>query len=154
MESAIYNFDFANPTRVIFGKGQIAKLPELIPKDRIVFMTYGGGSIKRNGVYDQVKKALEGYEVMEFGGIEANPDFDTLMKAVRIIKTLDMSRVHLLSVGGGSVNDGTKLIAAACFCETEEDAWKIVYTHGCGITKALPIGCIMTLPAVRNMIVS
>ena len=116
-------------------------------------MTYGGGSIKRNGVYDQVKKALEGYEVMEFGGIEANPDFDTLMKAVRIIKTLDMSRVHLLSVGGGSVNDGTKFIAAACFTETEEDAWNIVYTHGCGITKALPIGCIMTLPAVRYMIV-
>ena len=154
MESAIRNFDFFNPTRVIFGKGQIAKLPELIPKDKIVFMTYGGGSIKRNGVYDQVKKALEGYEVMEFGGIEANPDFDTLMKAVRIIKTLDMSRVYLLSVGGGSVCDGTKLIAATCFCETEEDAWKIVYTHGCGITKALPIGCIMTLPAVRNMIVS
>ena len=90
MESAIYNFELANPTRVVFGKGQIAKLPELIPKDKIVFMTYGGGSIKRNGVYDQVKKALEGYEVMEFGGIEANPDFDTLMKAVRIIKTLDM----------------------------------------------------------------
>ena len=96
MESAIYNFEFANPTRVVFGKGQIAKLPELIPKDKIVFMTYGGGSIKRNGVYDQVKKALEGYEVMEFGGIEANPDFDTLMKAVRIIKTLDMSRSSIV----------------------------------------------------------
>ena len=153
MQTGMRNFNYANITRIVFGKGQIAKLPTLIPPEKKVLLTYGGGSIKRNGVYDQVKKALEGYEVMEFGGIEANPDFDTLMKAVRIIKTLDMSRVYLLSVGGGSVCDGTKLIAAACFCETEEDAWKIVYTHGCGITKALPIGCIMTLPAVRYMIV-
>ena len=75
---AVNNFNFANITRIVFGKGQIAQLPTLIPKDRIVYMTYGGGSIKRNGTYDQVMTALKGYEVHEFGGIEANPDFDTL----------------------------------------------------------------------------
>lgn len=142
------NFDFCNQTRVVFGKNQISKLSELIPKDRIVFITYGGGSIKRNGVYEQVKTALEGYEIMEFGGIEPNPDFDTLMKAVKIIRTLDLNRVLLLSVGGGSVNDGTKFIAGACCLEREEDAWDMVLTGCSKITKALPIGCILTLPAV------
>ena len=104
---AVNNFNFANITRIVFGKGQIAQLPTLIPKDRIVYMTYGGGSIKRNGTYDQVMTALKGYEIHEFGGIEANPDFDTLVKAVAEIKKLDMDRVYLLAVGGGSVADGT-----------------------------------------------
>lgn len=112
-------------------------------------MTYGGGSIKRNGVYDQVKKALDGYEIIEFGGIEPNPDFDTLMKAVNIIRTLDISRVHLLSVGGGSVNDGTKFIAAASYLKDEEEAWDMVLKGASFVTKAIPIGCILTLPAVR-----
>lgn len=148
MESSMFNFDFYNETRVVFGTDQIAKLPELIHKDKLVFMTYGGGSIKRNGVYDQVKKALEGYEIIEFGGIEPNPDFDTLMKAVNIIRTLDMNRVHLLSVGGGSVNDGTKFIAAASYLNDEKEAWDLVLAGGRTITKALPIGCVLTLPAV------
>ena len=145
---AVNNFNFANITRIVFGKGQIAQLPTLIPKDRIVYMTYGGGSIKRNGTYDQVMTALKGYEVHEFGGIEANPDFDTLMKAVAEIKKLDVNRVYLLAVGGGSVADGTKLIAAASKWDKTNDPWDLVLQTAYTITDALPIGVVLTLPAV------
>ena len=148
--SGISNFNFANPTRIVFGKGQIAQLPNLIPKDKIVYMTYGGGSIKRNGVYDQVMEALRGYEVHEFGGIEANPDFDTLKKAVYEIRKLDMSRVFLLSVGGGSICDGTKFIAGACLYKDSEDLWDMVMTHAATCKEALPMGVVLTLPAVWN----
>ena len=148
MSCGIGNFNYANPTRILFGRGQIAQLPNLIDKDRLVFMTYGGGSIKRNGVYEQVMKALEGYEIIEFGGIEANPDFDTLVKAVDQIRKLDMSRVFLLAVGGGSVADGTKFIAAACQYTKSEDLWELVLSSGTGVEVALPMGCVMTLPAV------
>ena len=148
MMKAVNNFNFANTTRIVFGKGQIAQLPTLIPKDRIVYMTYGGGSIKRNGTYDQVMTALKGYEVHEFGGIEANPDFDTLIKAVAEIKKLDMDRVYLLAVGGGSVADGTKLIAAASKWDKTNDPWDLVLQTAYTITDALPIGVVLTLPAV------
>ena len=102
----------------------------------------------RNGVYEQVMKALEGYEIIEFGGIEANPDFDTLVKAVDQIRKLDMSRVFLLAVGGGSVAAGTKFIAAACHYSTSEDLWELVLSAGTGVEVALPMDCVMTLPAV------
>lgn len=148
--SGISNFNFANPTRIVFGKGQIVQLSNLIPKDKIVYMTYGGGSIKRNGVYDQVMEALKGYEVHEFGGIEANPDFDTLKKAVYEIHKLDMSRVFLLSVGGGSICDGTKFIAGACLYKDSEDLWDMVMTHAATCKEALPMGVVLTLPAVGN----
>ena len=148
MEPFMNNFNYANPTRIIFGKGQIAELSSLIPKDRIVYMTYGMGSIKRNGTYEQVMNALKGYEVHEFGGIEANPDFDTLIKAVAEIKKLDMDRVTLLAVGGGSVADGTKFIAAACRYTDSEDAWNMVLTGCSTIKDALPLGVVLTLPAV------
>lgn len=147
--SGISNFNYANPTRIVFGKGEIKKLSELVPKNAIVFMTYGGGSIKRNGVYDQVMEALKGYEIVEFGGIEANPDFDTLVKAVDVVKKLDMSRVFLLAVGGGSVADGTKFIAAACKYTKSDDLWNLVLAGGSDLEDALPMGCVMTLPAVR-----
>ena len=145
------NFNYQNPTRILFGKGQIAQLPSLIAKDCIVYMTYGGGSIKRNGVYDQVKEALKGYSIVEFGGIEANPDFDTLIKAVDEIKKLDMSRVFLLAVGGGSVADGTKFIAAACKYTKSADLWDMVLAGGSDLTEALPMACVMTLPAVPSL---
>ena len=148
MVPTVRNFNYANITRIIFGKGQIAELPSLIPKDRIVYMTYGGGSIKRNGTYEQVMNALKGYEVHEFGGIEANPDFDTLIKAVAEIKKLDMDRVMLLAVGGGSVADGTKFIAAACKYPDPENLWNIVVSAGSVIKDALPVGVVLTLPAV------
>ncbi|CBK25142.2 Iron-containing alcohol dehydrogenase [Blastocystis hominis] len=150
MMKAVNNFNFANTTRIVFGKGQIAQLPTLIPKDRIVYMTYGGGSIKRNGTYDQVMTALKGYEVHEFGGIEANPDFDTLMKAVAEIKKLDVNRVYLLAVGGGSVADGTKLIAAASKWDKTNDPWDLVLQTAYTITDALPIGVVLTLPATGS----
>ena len=148
---AVNNFNFANTTRIIFGKGQIAKLPTQIPKDRIVYMTYGGGSIKRNGTYDQVMAALKGYEIHEFCGIEANPDFDTLMKAVEEIKKMDMDRVFLLAVGGGSVADGTKFIAAACRWNQSNDPWDLVLNTASTIKDALPIGVVLTLPAVCSL---
>ena len=152
MSEEFRNFDYANPTRIVFGKGQIARLPEIIPKDALVFMTYGGGSIKKNGVYDQVMNALKGYEVIEFGGIEANPDFDTLVKAVAILHTLDMDRVFLLAVGGGSVADGTKFIAAAAKYTKSNNLWDMVLAAGADLTDALPLGCVMTLPAVEMYI--
>ena len=148
MADCIRNFDYANPTRILFGKGQIAMLPQVIPKGTTIFMTYGGGSIKRNGVYDQVIKALEGYEIVEFGGIEANPDFDTLVKAVEIIRKMNMDNLFLLAVGGGSVSDGTKFIAAASKYTKTVDPWDMVTSGGKGITGAVPMGCVMTLPAV------
>ena len=105
--SGISNFNYANPTRIVFGKGEIKKLSELVPKNAIVFMTYGGGSIKRNGVYDQVMEALKGYEIVEFGGIEANPDFDTLVKAVDVVKGPAANLVMF--------TDGTETVADNCF---------------------------------------
>ena len=147
MSCGIGNFNYANPTRILFGRGQIAQLPNLIDKDRLVFMTYGGGSIKRNGVYDQVMKALEGYEITECSGVQANPDFDPQVKAVDQIRKLDMSRVFLLPVGGGSVAYGTKFIAAACQYTKSEDLWELILSAGAGVEVAIPMGCVMTLPA-------
>ena len=105
------NFDFYNPTKLMFGQGRIADIAYEIPRNARVLITYGGGSIKSNGVYDEVKAALTGYEVVEFGGIEPNPLYETLMKAVELVKTHKID--YLLAVGGGSFIDGTKFIAAA-----------------------------------------
>ena len=88
------NFEFRNPTKILFGQGQIAKLSKEIDKNRKILLTYGGGSIKKNGVYDQVMKALEGYNVIEFAGIEANPDYNTLMRAVEICKKENKSSME------------------------------------------------------------
>ena len=105
------NFEYKNPTKILFGKGQITCIGKEIPGDCKVMLTFGGGSIKKNGVYDQVRAALQQRPVVDFGGIEPNPDYSTLMKAVRLAgeQKVDL----LLAVGGGSVLDGTKFIAAA-----------------------------------------
>ena len=150
MLSAMKNFNYANITRIVFVKGQIAKLPSLIPSGKKVLLTYGGGSIKRNGVYNQVMDALKGYSVTEFSGIEANPDFDTVVKAVDIVKKLGVDDTFLLAVGGGSVSDGTKFIAAASKYSKTSDPWDMVTSGGKGIESAVPMGCIMTLPAVLD----
>ncbi|MDD3130295.1 MAG: iron-containing alcohol dehydrogenase, partial [Bacteroidales bacterium] len=105
------NFTYYNPTKIIFGENTISRIVREIPSDAVVLMTYGGGSIKKNGAYDQVKKALKNYEILDFGGIEANPQYSTLMKAVELCR--DKQVDFLLAVGGGSVIDGTKFIAAA-----------------------------------------
>ena len=105
------NFTYHNPVRIVFGRGSIAELPKLLPAKAKILMTYGGGSIKTNGVYEQVIAALKGWPTVEFGGIEPNPRYETCMKAVELARAENVR--FLLAVGGGSVLDGTKLIAAA-----------------------------------------
>ena len=108
------DFVLHNPTKIIFGKERIKTLAKEIPKEAGVMLVYGGGSIKANGVYDQVKQALAGYRLIEFGGVEANPDFDTLMRGVELARAEGID--FLLAVGGGSVADGVKFMAAAMPC--------------------------------------
>lgn len=94
------NFDLHTPTRILFGKGAIENLRDQIPADARVLVTYGGGSVKKTGVLDQVLSALNGIDVREFGGIEPNPSYETLMNAVKIAR--DEKITFLLAVGGGS----------------------------------------------------
>lgn len=101
------NFDLHTPTRILFGKNSIAQLRAQIPQDSRVMITYGGGSVKKTGVLDQVHEALKGLDVLEFGGIEPNPSYETLMKAVEVARKENVT--FLLAVGGGSVLDGTNL---------------------------------------------
>ena len=140
------NFEFYCPTRVIFGKDTIKQLEHLISKDKKILIIYGGGSIKRNGVYNQVKEALKNHTTFEFGGIEPNPRYETCMQAVELIKKENID--FLLAVGGGSTLDGTKFIAAASKYEGE-DPWDIL-EKGAEVKDALPIGDIITLPATGS----
>ncbi|NSW51076.1 MAG: iron-containing alcohol dehydrogenase [Anaerolineae bacterium] len=141
------NFVYHNPTRIVFGKNSIRHLRDLIPQGKKILLIYGGGSIFRNGVYDQVKTALSQAEVFEFGGIEANPLYETLMKAVKLVKEKGID--FLLSVGGGSVLDGTKFIAAAACLPDGADAWGIL-TGETPIHSALPLASVLTLPATGS----
>ena len=111
------NFKYRNPTKILFGKGQIENLSKEIPANAKILMLYGGGSIMKNGIYDQVKKALSGFEVLEFGGIPANPEYSVLLDALKVIKKENIT--YLLAVGGGSVIDGTKFLSAAALYEGE-----------------------------------
>ena len=140
------NFNFYNPVKILFGKGKIAELNKNIPADAKILMTYGGGSIHKNGVYEQVKLALKGYNLVEFGGIEPNPHYETLMKAVEIVKAEKID--FLLAVGGGSVLDGTKFIAAAALYDGES-AWDIAAKQ-LSVSKALPLGAVLTLAATGS----
>jgi len=139
------NFEFVCPTRVVFGKNTIPALKGLIDKSSKVLMIYGGGSIKKNGVYEQVKSALSDHQVVEFSGIEPNPTYETCMKAVELIKKENID--FLLAVGGGSVLDGTKFIAAAA--KFEGEPWDIL-AKGALIKDALPLGSVITLPATGS----
>ncbi len=141
----MYNFQFQNPTKIIFGRGEIAKLSTQLPKGKKIMVTMGGGSIKRNGVYDQVIKALEGFDYIEFWGIEPNPRVETLRKAIEICKSDGVE--FLLAVGGGSICDGTKLISASVL--NDADAWDIVLgTAEQG--ERLPFASVITLPATGS----
>jgi NADP-dependent alcohol dehydrogenase len=142
----MYNFEYKNPVKIIFGKGTIPQVANEVPKGAKVLMTYGGGSIKKNGVYKQVKEALMDFELFEFGGIEPNPHYETCMKAVELIKAEKIE--FLLSVGGGSVLDATKFIAAAV-CYKGNDPWDIC-VKGIKVEEALPLGDILTLPATGS----
>jgi NADP-dependent alcohol dehydrogenase len=139
------NFEYLNPVKILFGRGQIAAVAAEIPSGAKILITYGGGSIKRNGVLEQVATALKGRNVLEFGGIEPNPRYETLMKAVEVVRSEGID--FLLAVGGGSVLDGTKFIAAAAPFEGEP--WEIL-TKGAPVKAAVPLGSVLTLPATGS----
>ncbi|PJE39407.1 MAG: NADH-dependent alcohol dehydrogenase [Flavobacterium sp.] len=142
------NFELYNPTQYVFGKDQTQKLATLVPQNAKVLLAYGGGSIFKNGVYNQVKAALDGFEVIEFGGIEPNPRFETLMKAVEIIREQNLN--FILAVGGGSVIDGVKFISGAVNYEgnpIEILKNRVLFTD---VTKVIPFGTVLTLPATGS----
>lgn len=142
------NFILHTPTKILFGQDQIAGLAQQIPADARILITYGGGSVKKNGVLDQAYAALAGRNVLEFSGIEPNPTYETLMKAVEVVRAENID--FLLAVGGGSVVDGTKFIAAAARYTADNDAWHILKTVGSEIKDAVPMGCVLTLPATGS----
>jgi len=142
------NFELYNPTQLVFGKGQIEKLTALVPKNAKILLAYGGGSIFKNGIYEQVKAALSDFEVVEFGGIEANPHFETLMKAVAIIREQKID--FILAVGGGSVIDGVKFMSAATPFEGNPIdilQKRIIFKD---VSKVVPFGTVLTLPATGS----
>lgn len=140
------HFEFYNPVKIIFGKGKISNLSKNIPEGAKIMITYGGGSIKSNGIYDQVISALSDREYVEFGGIEPNPSYETLSKAIEVVKDNEID--FLLAVGGGSVIDGTKFIAAAS-CYKGDNNWDIVEKQ-VRIEKALDLACVLTLSATGS----
>ena len=138
------NFTLHTPTKVLFGEGQIANLRNEVPENARILITYGGGSVKRTGVLDQVHAALKGLHVFEFGGIEPNPSYETLMKCVEVVHNEKID--FLLAVGGGSVIDGTKLIAAGLLYDG--DAWDIVLKGQAG--KTVPLATVLTMSATGS----
>lgn len=138
------NFVYHNPTKLVFGKGQIARLAELIPAEKHVMITFGGGSVKRNGVYEQVVNALAGRDFVEFWGIEPNPSVETLRKAIALGKEHKVD--FLLAVGGGSVIDGTKLISAGLLYDG--DAWDLVLKGS--YNKTVPLATVLTMSATGS----
>ena len=139
------NFEFQNPTKLIFGKGSIAKIERQFSRPTKIMLTFGGGSVKRNGVYDQVINALKCHEIVEFWGIEPNPKVETLRRAVELGKAENVE--FIIAVGGGSTLDGTKLIACA-IC-SEHDAWDLVLDPT-KVERAIPFASVMTMPATGS----
>jgi NADP-dependent alcohol dehydrogenase len=140
------NFDFQNPTKIIFGKGEISKISKEIPENAKVLMLYGSGSIKNNGIYEQVIDALSDFDVIEFGGIPANPEYEVLKKALAVIKAENIT--YLLAVGGGSVIDGTKFLASAALFDGD-NPWDIL-SKKLRTEKGMPFGTVLTLPATGS----
>ena len=142
------NFELYNPTNLVFGKGQIEKLSTLVPVGAKILLAYGGGSIFKNGIYDQVIHNLKGHKIVEFSGIEPNPHFETLMKAVAVIKEQNID--FILAVGGGSVIDGVKFISAAVHFDGNpmEILQKRLLIKD--LSKVIPFGTILTLPATGS----
>jgi NADP-dependent alcohol dehydrogenase len=140
------NFEFYNPTRIVFGEGKIAELDRLIPAAAKVLVLFGGQSARKTGTLDEVEQALGERQFGLFSGIEPNPRYDTLMKAVE--KVREEGYDYLLAVGGGSVIDGTKFVAAAA--KYDGDAWDILTSMGGKVEAALPFGTVLTLPATGS----
>lgn len=144
----MFDFNYYNPTEIVFGENRFAVLDKLVPADAKVMITYGGQSAKKFGTVDKTREALKEREVIEFPGIEANPEFDTLVKAVEIVKSENVD--FLLAVGGGSVMDGTKFIALAAQVEPEDYAKLLNTGLVRKVTIAVPMGCVATLPATGS----
>lgn len=147
------NFTFYNPTRVVFGKDQLKELHNLVSADANILITYGGGSAVRSGLIDAVKEELSkgNRKISTFGGIEPNPRFSTLMKAIEQARKDGVD--YLLAVGGGSVMDGTKFIALAAAGEDFVGKEEEILSFGFGgvpANKALPLGTVCTLPATGS----
>lgn len=142
----MFNFDFYNPTHIVFGRDTIGRLDDLVPADARVLLLYGGQSAEKTGTLAQVREALGARNVQAFGGIEPNPSYETLMQAVALVREQRVD--FLLAVGGGSVIDGTKFVAAAV--GYAGDAWDILETRGAKIRHALPFGSVLTLPATGS----
>ena len=140
------NFEFKNPTKILFGKGQLSNLPLEIPAGVRLLMVYGVGSIKQNGIYEKVKAELKGFTVYEFGGVPANPEYEVLLRALALIKAEKID--YLLAVGGGSVIDGVKFLAAAARYEGD-NLWDML-TKRLRIDKGLPFGTVLTMPATGS----
>ncbi len=138
-------YDYTNPTTIHFGKDKISSITSHFTKDNKILVVYGGGSIKKNGVYDQVVKALDGFTWFEFSGVEPNPTVETLNKAVDMVKENDVD--YVLAVGGGSVIDGCKYIVASALYDG--DAWDFL-DGSAEVKKALPLGAVLTLPATGS----
>lgn len=150
-ENAVFNFEYCVPTRVVFGRGSIDRVSELIPKGARVLLLYGGGSIKRNGIYDRIKRQVT--PVAEFGGIEANPDHETCLRAMELARKEKTD--FLLAVGGGSVVDAAKYIAAGAAWTKSDNPFDILTEWGLSKhdpkfepdEKKMAIGAVLTLPA-------
>lgn len=140
------DFIYHNPVKILFGHDQIPALAQEVPQDKKVMIVYGGGSVIKHGILQRVKGSLKNTLVFEFGGVEPNPHYETLMKAVEIVKAEKID--FLLAVGGGSVIDGTKFIAAAALYEN--DPWEIITSYGSVVKQALPFGCVLTLAATGS----
>lgn len=140
------NFEFYNPTRIIFGEGKISELNKLVPENAKVLILFGGESAKKTGTLSEVEEALGPRQFDVFGGIEANPRYETLIKAVDKIENEGFD--YLLAVGGGSVIDGVKFVSAAV--NYSGDKWEIIMSNGSVIKSALPFGTVLTLPATGS----
>lgn len=143
------NFEIINPTRIIFGRDMLFRLPELLREQNAkkILLVYGGGSVKRIGLLDRVLDTLKGFGIVEFGGVEANPEFSTLMRGVELARKENID--FMLALGGGSVIDGVKFMTGAYFYQ--EDPWEVLEKkENCNFEKALPFGTILTLPATGS----
>jgi NADP-dependent alcohol dehydrogenase len=140
------NFEFFNPTKIVFGDKTIARLADLVPPEARVLILYGGASARKNGTLAEVEAALGERKVFEFAGIEPNPSYETMMRAVAQVREQKID--FLLAVGGGSVIDGTKFVAAAV--DYVGDPWEILETHGASVKRAMRFGTVLTLPATGS----
>lgn len=150
-EEKMLNFNFYNPTEIVFGKGQMKQLDKLVPKDARILITYGGGSVKKFGTLDKVTDELKKSkrEIFEFGGIEPNPKFETLMKAVKLVREEKID--FILAVGGGSVMDGTKFIGIASCKDEYIGKEEELLTQGMiSVERTIPFGTVVTLPATGS----